>query len=172
MLLHEVPIQVDNAGSYTSSARPFPIAVQPMDEYNRKLVENVHPPAWQNPAPQERYNLVVVGAGTAGLVGAIGASGLGGKVALIERHLIGGDCLNWGCVPSKSIVRSAKAIGELRKAAELGIIVPDGVEVNFGAIMARMRAIRAEISQDDSVERIRREGVQIFLGEARFAGPF
>lgn len=171
MSIRATPTTQDETGARTFSTGPRPIEVQPMDEYNRKLVENVHSPAWQNPAPQARYNLVVVGAGTAGLVGAIGASGLGGKVALVERHLIGGDCLNWGCVPSKSIIRSAKAIGELRKAAELGITVPEGVEVNFGAIMARMRAIRAGISHDDSIERIRRERVQVFLGEARFIGP-
>ena len=66
------------------------------------LVANVHPPSWQNPTPTGRYNLVVIGGGSAGLVAAVGAAGLGAKVALVERHLLGGDCLNVGCVPSKS----------------------------------------------------------------------
>lgn len=150
----------------------WPVTVPPMDEFNRKLVLNARPPEHQNPRADEgRYNLVVIGAGTAGLVGSIGTAGLGGKSALIERHLLGGDCLNWGCVPSKSIIRSAKVIGELRRAAELGIHVPDGVQVDFPAVMARMRSLRADISHDDSMARLQREGVEVFLGDARFTGP-
>ena len=84
--------------------------IPPDTEENRTLVDNVHPPGWTNPVPAERYNLVVVGAGTAGLVTAAGAAGLGAKVALIEREFMGGDCLNVGCVPSKGIIRPARAI--------------------------------------------------------------
>ncbi|MCL5998825.1 MAG: mercuric reductase [Chloroflexi bacterium] len=142
-----------------------------MDEHNRRLIANTHPPQWQNPTADGRYNMVVIGGGTAGLVGALGTAGLGGKVALIERHLLGGDCLNWGCVPSKTILRSAKAVAELRKAAELGISVPEGAQVNFGEIMARMRALRADISHDDSLQRLTRDGVEVFLGDAHFSGP-
>ena len=82
---------------------------QPLDEHNKLLVGHVHPPDWVNPEPAKRYNMVVVGAGTAGLVTAAGAAGLGAKVALIERELMGGDCLNVGCVPSKALIRSARA---------------------------------------------------------------
>ncbi|MGC8781677.1 MAG: mercuric reductase [Anaerolineae bacterium] len=149
-----------------------PVEVLPMDEHNRALVANAHPPQHHNPrASSGRYNLVVIGGGTAGLVGAIGTAGLGGKSALIERHLLGGDCLNWGCVPSKAIIRSARVIGELRRAVGLGVHVPDGVQVDFGAVMARMRRLRADISHDDSMARLQREGVEVFLGEARFTGP-
>jgi heterodisulfide reductase subunit A-like polyferredoxin len=77
------------------------LPLRPYDDFNRRLEANVHPPDWINPKPSGRYNLVVVGAGTAGLVTAAGAAGLGAKVALIERELLGGDCLNVGCVPSK-----------------------------------------------------------------------
>ena len=70
-----------------------------MDEFNRELVDNVRPANWPNPEPAPVYNLVVIGAGTAGLVTAAGAAGLGARVALVERHLMGGDCLNYGCVP-------------------------------------------------------------------------
>ncbi|MBE7504889.1 MAG: FAD-dependent oxidoreductase [Planctomycetia bacterium] len=77
------------------------------DEHNRRLVANIHPTAWTNPTPAGRYNLVVVGAGTASLVTAAGAAGLGARVALIERDLMGGDCLNVGCVPSKALIRAA-----------------------------------------------------------------
>lgn len=151
---------------------PLPaIEVPPMDEHNRNLIANAHPPNWRNPKPSGRYNLVVIGAGTAGLIGALGTAGLGGKVALIERHLLGGDCLNWGCVPSKSIIRSAHVVGELRRAAEFGVTVPDGAQVHFGQVMARMRALRAAISHDDSQARLTREGVDLFLGAAKFVGP-
>ncbi|MCB0099405.1 MAG: FAD-dependent oxidoreductase, partial [Caldilineaceae bacterium] len=83
-----------------------------MDEYNIDLIANVHPPTWQNPTPSGRYNLVVIGGGSAGLVAAAGAAGLGAKVALIEKHLIGGDCLNVGCLPSKAVIRPAKVMGQ------------------------------------------------------------
>ncbi len=101
--------------------------VRPLDEFNRSLLSNVHPPDWANPEPAERYNLVVIGAGTAGLVAAAGAAGLGAKVALIERHLMGGDCLNVGCVPSKCLIRSSRVIGDAWTAKDLGIRIPDGI---------------------------------------------
>jgi pyruvate/2-oxoglutarate dehydrogenase complex dihydrolipoamide dehydrogenase (E3) component len=103
-------------------------------------VQNVHPPDWQNPEPAPRYNLVVIGAGTAGLVAAAGAAGLGAKVALIEGHLLGGDCLNYGCVPSKAIIRSSRVAADLRDASLLGVRVPPGTEVDFAAVMARASA--------------------------------
>ncbi len=94
---------------------------------------------------------------------------MGARVALVERHLLGGDCLNVGCVPSKTVIRSSRVMAELRQAAELGIRVPAGVEVDFGAVMERMRRVRAHISHHDSVERFSKElGVDVFLGEARF----
>src|SRR5512143_3435927 len=128
--------------------------VLPEDENNKTLVANVHPPEWKNPEPASRYNIVEIGAGTAGLVTAAGAAGLGAKVALIERHLMGGDCLNVGCVPSKSVIR----------AARVGVRV-DGVEADFAAVMRRMRAVRARISANDSAKRFRDEkGVDVHLG--------
>ena len=145
--------------------------VHPADEYNQILVQNVHPPDWQNPEPAPRYNLVVIGAGTAGLVAAAGAAGLGAKVALIEGHLLGGDCLNYGCVPSKAIIRSSRVAADLRDASLLGVRVPPGTEVDFAAVMARMRRLRAGISHHDAARRFRDLGVDVFLGEARFTGP-
>ena len=131
---------------------------------------NTHPPEWINPTPSGRYNLVVIGAGTAGLVTAAGAAGLGAKVALIERQLLGGDCLNVGCVPSKALIRSARAAADVRDAEEFGIRVPRGSEVDFPAVMERMRKLRAEISPHDSAARFRDLGVDVFLGEALFTG--
>ncbi|MBI1815410.1 MAG: mercuric reductase [Deltaproteobacteria bacterium] len=155
-----------------SESMPEPVAVSPMDAHNRTLVANVHPADRPNPEPAPRYNLVVIGAGTAGLVTAAGAAALGAKVALIERHHLGGDCLNVGCVPSKCVIRSSRVIGELRDAAQLGIAVPPGAQADFAAVMARMRKLRAQISHHDSVDRFQRElGIDVFLGQARFSGP-
>ncbi|RMG55297.1 MAG: FAD-binding protein, partial [Acidobacteria bacterium] len=139
--------------------------VRPKDEYNAELVANVHPPNWVNPEPAGRYNLVVIGAGTAGLVTAAAAASLGAKVALIEKNLMGGDCLNVGCVPSKSIIRSSRVVADVRRAHEFGVRVPRGMEVDFPAVMERMRRIRARISHHDSAARFRELGVDVFLGE-------
>src|SRR5438046_1848263 len=86
------------------------------DDADLTLAALVHPPDWRNPQPEGTYDLVVIGGGTAGLVSAVGAAGLGARVAIVERKRLGGDCLNEGCVPSKAILRSARAIGELRRA--------------------------------------------------------
>ena len=147
------------------------VRVLPEDEYNRELVENVHPPTWINPEPAPRYNLVVLGGGTAGLVTAAGAAGLGAKVALVERHLLGGDCLNVGCVPSKCLIRSSRVFADMRDAHEFGIRVPEGGGADFPEVMRRMRRLRARISHHDSAKRFSEVGVDVFLGEGRFTGP-
>lgn len=149
---------------------PFPIS--PQDTHNEALVANVHPSDWQNPVPSGRYNLVVIGGGTAGLITSLVASSLGARVALVERHLMGGDCLNVGCVPSKAVIRASRRVHEARMARELGLGVPPELLPDFGAAMERMRRIRARISEDDSAARYRDEfGVDVFLGNARFTGP-
>lgn len=146
------------------------VQILPSDGFNQELVANVHPADWVHPEPAPRYNLVVIGAGTAGLVAAAGAAGLGAKVALVERGLIGGDCLNYGCVPSKALLRAARAVAQVRDAAQFGIEVPPGVRVNFPAVMERMRRLRAEISHHDSAARFRSLGIDVFLGQAQFTG--
>lgn len=145
--------------------------VLPQDEYNHTLVANVHPADWVNPEPAPRYNLVVIGAGTAGLVTAAGAAGLGARVALVERNLIGGDCLNVGCVPSKCLIRSSRVCADIRSAADFGVHVPEGSGADFAAVMERMRRLRSRISHHDSAARFRDLGVDLFLGEGRFSGP-
>jgi pyruvate/2-oxoglutarate dehydrogenase complex dihydrolipoamide dehydrogenase (E3) component len=142
--------------------------IRPWDRFNRELVELVHPADWRNPKPASRYNLVVIGAGTAGLVSAAGAAGLGAKVALVERYLLGGDCLNVGCVPSKALIASARAAAAVRDAAEFGVRVPEGVRVDFGQVMERMRRLRASIAPHDSAKRFSELGIDVFLGEGRF----
>lgn len=147
---------------------PAQVTVEPMDEHNELLVSRVHPKDWQNPVPAPKYNMVVIGAGTAGLVTAIASAGLGAKVALVEKHLMGGDCLNVGCVPSKCIISSSRVAASMRDSGRFGVVAESEPQVDFGEVMARMRRIRASISAADSVERYRDNGVDVFLGEGRF----
>jgi pyruvate/2-oxoglutarate dehydrogenase complex dihydrolipoamide dehydrogenase (E3) component len=103
----------------------------------------------------------VVAAGAAGL-------GLGLKVALVEKSLMGGDCLNVGCVPSKSVIRSARVAADMRNTAPFGVQPPDSINIDFAGVMQRMRQIRAGISHHDSAERFKNLGVDVFLGNAAF----
>jgi pyruvate/2-oxoglutarate dehydrogenase complex dihydrolipoamide dehydrogenase (E3) component len=144
--------------------------ILPDDVHNRELIRNAHPEDWVNPTPPGRYHLVVIGAGTAGLTAAAGAATVGARVALIERHLTGGDCLVSGCVPSKGIISAARVAAQVRHAAGYGVRVPPGVSVDFPAVMERMRRLRARISPADSVRRLAGIGVDVFLGEGRFTG--
>jgi pyruvate/2-oxoglutarate dehydrogenase complex dihydrolipoamide dehydrogenase (E3) component len=139
----------------------------PADDADDRLRSSVHPADWINPEPRGRYHLAVIGGGTAGLVSAMGAAGLGARVALVERALLGGDCLITGCVPSKAIIRSARAAADARRAGAVGVRVSD-VEVDFAAVMRRMRERRADISPHDSASRLRSAGVDVYFGEARF----
>ena len=144
-------------------------SVSPLDEHNRGLVANVHPEHWANPEPAARYNLVVIGAGTAGLVAAAGAAGLGARVALVERALMGGDCLNFGCVPSKAVIRSSRVCAEINQAAAYGVATGPA-RTEFARVMERMRRVRAGLSRNDSAARFRSLGVDVYFGSARFAG--
>ena len=128
----------------------------PIDGPDEALLKQVHPPDWINPRPAGKYNLVVIGAGTAGLVTAAGAAGLGAKVALIERGLMGGDCLNVGCVPSKSLLAAAAERHHRGGGAD------------FAAVMTRVRAVRASIAPHDSAARFRDLGVDVFFGHGKF----
>ncbi len=142
----------------------------PPDEYDARLLANVHPAGWINSEPAARYNLVVIGAGTAGLVAAAGAAGLGARVALVERRLMGGDCLNFGCVPSKALIRASRVCSAINHATGYGIVPTAPAHAEFGAVMERMRRLRADLSANDSAARFKSLGVDVFLGEARFVG--
>lgn len=138
------------------------------DRHDRAMVAAVHPPEWRNPAPQDRYHLVVIGAGTAGLVTAAGAAGLGAKVALIERHLMGGDCLTVGCVPSKGVLAAARAWHQARQAHERFGGPRVGGGESFSQAMERMRRVRAAIAPHDGAARFGALGVDVFFGAGRF----
>ncbi len=136
------------------------------DDFDRELVAAVHPATWTNPTPTGRYNLVVIGGGTAGLVSAVGAASLGARVALIERQWLGGDCLNYGCVPSKALIRAARAAYDVRTATELGVQAGEP-RVDFAAVMQRMRRLRAQIAPHDSAERLAGLGIDVYFGAAK-----
>lgn len=150
-------------------AEAEPLEALPKTENNLRRLANARPAEWQNPKPAPSYNLVVIGAGSAGLLGAIITASLGGKVAVIEKHMMGGDCLNVGCVPSKAIIRSAKVMGEIMSAHKFGIET-NGAQVHFDQVMERIRRVQADISHVDSVHRYTKAGVDVFLGEGRFTG--
>lgn len=140
----------------------------PDDAFERKRLAAIHPEAWSNPDSDEPYHLVVVGAGPAGLTAASEAAGLGAKVALVERHLIGGTCFNTGCVPSKSLLRTARLYAEMRDATRYGAQVPADLDVDFAAVMERMRRIRSHLTATTSVRRLAASGVDVFFGHAQF----
>ncbi len=145
--------------------------VQPDEEHNRELIGRVHPLDWVPSSPAGRYDLVVIGGGTAGLVSAVGAAGLGARVAIVERHLLGGDCLNFGCVPSKALIAAGRAAAAVRGAGTFGVKVEGSTTVDFADVMTRMRRLRAGIARHDSASRLAALGVDVFFGEAAFVAP-
>jgi pyruvate/2-oxoglutarate dehydrogenase complex dihydrolipoamide dehydrogenase (E3) component/uncharacterized membrane protein YdjX (TVP38/TMEM64 family) len=125
---------------------------------------------WPRPKRFDR-NLVVIGAGAGGLVSAYVAAAVKAKVTLIEAHRMGGDCLNYGCVPSKALIRSAKAIWQVRQARQLGVPNAQG-EVDFSAVMQRVHQVIQTIEPHDSIERYTSLGVEVLQGHARITSPW
>jgi pyruvate/2-oxoglutarate dehydrogenase complex dihydrolipoamide dehydrogenase (E3) component len=144
------------------------LAIPANDPAEHERIDNVRPADWRNPRPAQRYGLVIIGAGTAGLVAARAAAATGAKVALVERHLLGGTCLNIGCVPSKAIIRTSRLYAEMRNADRYGACVPGDIRVDPDAAMQRMRGIRARVSRGHSVHRLASAGVDVFFGQASF----
>jgi pyruvate/2-oxoglutarate dehydrogenase complex dihydrolipoamide dehydrogenase (E3) component len=148
--------------------------VWPLDDYNAILLNEVHPLDYVNSdPPYDEYDLVVIGAGAGGLVSSKQAGRRGAKSAMISESLAGGDCLSASCVPSKALIRSACATREVCRAAEFGICIsdPDRVTVDFGAVMRRLRQLRAKIAPADGHGGTTGAGAHVFQGRGRFTGP-
>ena len=125
---------------------------------------------WKRPARFER-NLIVIGAGSAGLVAAYVAAAVRARVTLIEKHRMGGDCLNTGCVPSKALIKSARVIAQFKRAQEFGLQrVP--VQFDFSDVMERVQRVVRAVAPHDSVERYTQLGVECLHGEARITSPW
>ncbi len=131
---------------------------------------NGRPPEWRNPTPREPYHLLVIGAGPAGLVAARAAAALGARVALVEKHLLGGLSLNYGCVPSQALIRTSRLYAEMRNAEAYGARAPQAVEVDFPLAMERVRRVRARTGRVDSAPRVAAAGIDLFFGTASFVG--
>ncbi len=146
-------------------------ATTPADAAERERLSHLRPPDWRNPTPATCYDLVVVGAGTTGLVAAHDAAATGAKVALVEHRLLGGNCLNIGCVPSKALIRTSRLYAEMRDAERYGAQVPTDIRVDFAALMKRMREIRARLSRTSSAPELAASGIDLFFGPGQFVNP-
>ena len=154
----------------SSRLAAIPASVPALSPEDAERLSKVRPAGWRSPEPRPVYHLLVIGAGPAGLVAARAAAALGAHVALIERHQLGGDCLNDGAIPSKSLIRTGRLLADMRNAANFGVVPPGEVGFDFRAAMLRMRRITARIGRSDSAMNLAREGIHLFFGTARFTG--
>jgi dihydrolipoamide dehydrogenase len=145
----------------------LPLTSKKLIEYlnARKVYQDFNKPS------QFDHNIVVIGAGSGGLVSAYIAAAVKAKVTLIEKHKMGGDCLNTGCVPSKALIKSAKLMHEINHAEKLGIKSAQA-KVDFTAIMNRVQQVIKEVEPHDSIERYEKLGVNVIQGEAKITSPF
>jgi glycine/D-amino acid oxidase-like deaminating enzyme len=118
-------------------------SISPYDAPNRRTIAQGHPTDWQPPRPRGVYELVVIGGGPAGLTAAITAARAGHTVALAERNLTGGTCVNFGCTPSKALLRAARAVHQARDGEKFGYTLAAAPRVDFAALMTRVREMRA-----------------------------
>lgn len=150
------------------------LAIWPLDEYNVALLNEVHPRGYEKSCdtPHELYDLIAIGAGAGGLVSSKQSARRGAKSAMISAHLAGGDCLNVGCVPSKALIRAARACSEVKRCSEFGVMLPPGqVKLDFGKVMRRLREKRTVIAPADGHAGTAGTGAHVFQGFGKFTGP-
>ena len=145
-----------------------PKSTKSTDLHERDLLQRVRPDAWENPVAKPLYDLVIVGGGPAGLAAADWAIRLGLRVALVERHRLGGNSLHTGTIPSKAIIRTAGVHAIMPRAEEFGAPPAHELPVDFQTVMARMRRIRSRIAEYHSADRLRAQGIDVFFGGAHF----
>jgi len=139
------------------------------DQVDREqFLRRVRPAEWKNPVPKSMYDLVILGAGPAGLAAAESAARHGRSVGLVERHRLGGNSLNAGSVPSKALIGTARVFASIRDGEDYGAEVSNRLPTDFAAVMARVRRIRTRIAEYHSADRLRARGVDVFFGDARF----
>lgn len=145
--------------------------IAPFDAPNRQTISQGHPPDWVPPQAKDVYELVVIGGGPGGLTAAVTAASQGHTVAMVERNLTGGTCVNFGCTPSKALVRAGRAVHQARAGEMFGYSLDAAPRVDFAAVMTRVREMRAFSGSFDAVSVAAKAGIDVFLGDARFVGP-
>lgn len=155
--------------SRETRVHPLPDRVaQPPDKLNGEWLSHVQPADYRNPSPKECYDMLVIGAGSAGKTVAKRAADMGKATALVENRAIGGVCNNFGCIPSKALLRCGRVIAEVRGADRFGIRIDGAIEADFPAIMKRMRRLRAETGPGNSPSALTDKGIDLFMGDGRF----
>jgi pyruvate/2-oxoglutarate dehydrogenase complex dihydrolipoamide dehydrogenase (E3) component len=145
-----------------------------LDKFNIEMFDNVRPLKWVDPKVDgnNKYDILVIGAGAGGLVTAAGSAGLGARACMIERFMIGGDCLVNGCVPSKAFLKACNVAKTVRTCEDYGISFSGEVKFDFQKLMGTMKHKRGIISHHDSARRFTdKYGVDVYLGHAKFISP-
>ena len=172
--LEKAKIDAQNwaASDHTLPARARELGVWPLDAANAELLDAVRPRNWRDPSSADVvYDLLVIGAGAGGLISSKQSARRGARSCMISEHLAGGDCLNVGCVPSKALLHCARVARDARNAITEGFLRGEPLAVDFGAVMARMRRLRAKIAPADAHDGTVGAGADVYQGRGVFVGP-